>query len=148
MTENATLTLRDAVLAEIGQIADAGDYDVDAVTAKLHRLGVTAEQMRLLTADVDGQLAIDAENLNGLFWVVAEEHEIHPTRTVTVFGPPFDGSSIVALTLLWTCPRCGGDRGEPRLMTWYLNSGPVQVHGWRNGCGHIDTAPSLIEEAA
>ncbi|MDO3110451.1 hypothetical protein [Mycobacteroides abscessus] len=147
MTKIENRTLRDAVLAEIGQIADAGDYDVAAIEAELDRLGVTAEQMRLLTADVDGQLAIDAENLNGLFWGIAEENEIHRTRTVKVFGPPFDGSSIVTLTLPWVCPRCGGDRGEPRLMTWYLNSGPVQVHGWRNPCVHFDTAPALIEEA-
>lgn len=145
MTSTEPLILHDAVLAEMGTAATK--YDVDAVTAKLHRLGVTAEQMRLLTADVDGQLAIDAENLNVLFWQIAGENEVPQTRTVTVFGPPFDGSNLVNLTLPWTCPRCGGDRGEPRLMTWHLNSGPVQVHGWRNGCGHLDTAPAVIEEA-
>ncbi|SKM37241.1 Uncharacterised protein [Mycobacteroides abscessus subsp. abscessus] len=70
------------------------------------------------------------------------------TRTVTVFAAPFDGSAgTVTLTLAWACPRCGGDRGEPKRMTWYPTSGPVQVDGWKNPCGHLDTAPALIEEA-
>lgn len=73
MTESTTLY--DAVLAEIGPLTGAEDYDIDAIVSELRRLGVTAEQMRLLTAEVDGQLAIDAENLNVLFWQIATENE-------------------------------------------------------------------------
>lgn len=73
MTE--TRTLYDAVLAEIGPLTGAEDYDISAIVSELNRLGVTGEQMRLLTVDVDGQRAIDAENLNQLLWAVAVEHE-------------------------------------------------------------------------
>lgn len=68
-------TLYGAVLAEIGPLTAEEDYNVAAIESELRRLGVTAEQLRLLDADVDGQLAIDAENLNVLFWQIATEHE-------------------------------------------------------------------------
>ncbi|WP_018600962.1 hypothetical protein [Mycobacterium sp. 155] len=75
MNTTEPLTLRGAILAEIGPLTGAEDYDIDAIEAELRRLGVTAEQLRLLDADVDGQLAIDAENLNVLLWLIAVEHE-------------------------------------------------------------------------
>lgn len=75
MNTPGTRTLRDAVIAEIGPLTAEEDYDIDAIESELRRLGVTAEQMRLLTVDVDGQRAIDAENLNQLLWAVAVEHE-------------------------------------------------------------------------
>ncbi|RIS02763.1 hypothetical protein D2E70_16295 [Mycobacteroides abscessus] len=75
MIVTETRTLRDTVLAEIGPLTGVEDYDIDAIVSELQRLGVTAEQMRLLDADVDGQLAIDAENLNQLFWLITAEHE-------------------------------------------------------------------------
>ncbi|MBE5513721.1 Uncharacterised protein [Mycobacteroides abscessus subsp. abscessus] len=75
MNTTETCTLRDAVLAEIGPLTGAEDYDIDAIVSELQRLGVTAKHMELLTADVDGQLAIAAENLNVLVWQIATEHE-------------------------------------------------------------------------
>lgn len=75
MNTTETRSLHDAVLAEIGPLTGAEDYDIPAIVSELRRLGVTAEHMRLLTADVDGQLAIAAENLNVLFWQIATDHE-------------------------------------------------------------------------
>lgn len=70
-----TRTLHDAILDEIGPLTGAEDYDIPAIVSELQRLGVTAKHMELLTADVDGQLAIAAENLNVLVWQIATEHE-------------------------------------------------------------------------
>lgn len=75
MNTTETRTLHDAILDEIGPLTGEEDYDITAIESELRRLGVTAEQMRLLTADVDGQLAIAAENLNVLVWQIATEHE-------------------------------------------------------------------------
>lgn len=75
MNTTDTCALHDAVLAEIGPLTGPEDYDIPAIVGELQRLGVTAKHMELLTADVDGQLAIAAENLNVLVWQIATEHE-------------------------------------------------------------------------
>lgn len=62
----------------------------------------------------------------------ADQHEGHYKKTVT---------------LKWTCPICGGPRGEPFEGLSYDGSLRMTVHRWENPCGHIDAYSDIREEA-
>jgi hypothetical protein len=50
------------------------------------------------------------------------------------------GLFAVMVRLPWICPTCGGPRGE-RIYQAYSFDGSrrLQVDGWKNPCGHVDT---------
>ncbi|MDX8127745.1 hypothetical protein QLH52_10665 [Methylomonas sp. OY6] len=48
------------------------------------------------------------------------------------------GLLTVTVKLHWTCPECGGPRGDTFRTQSYDGTLPVQCDGWNNPCGHID----------
>lgn len=50
-----------------------------------------------------------------------------------------EGIFSMDVELEWTCPVCGGPRGEPRDGLSYDGSRRLGVHQWSNPCGHVDT---------
>lgn len=70
------------------------------------------------------------------------------TRTVIIPArAEHEGFHSREVTLQWTCPVCGGVRGEP-FATWsYDGSRRLYVHGWINPCGHIDNYDAVRKEA-
>ena len=71
-------------------------------------------------------------------------------RTVTI--PAYsehDGypGNAVDVVLEWTCPQCGGTRGDPTPAISYDGSRRLGVDGWTNACGHIDYYGDVREEA-
>ena len=64
-----------------------------------------------------------------------EMHEGYPGNRITV-------------RLVWVCPICGGERGEPYDTLSYDGSRRLFVQGWRNSCGHIDKYGAVRKEAA
>ena len=49
--------------------------------------------------------------------------------------------------LLWTCPVCGGPRGEPYDSTVDDEGAPAGVQCWENSCGHVDSDVAVVVEA-
>lgn len=58
-----------------------------------------------------------------------------------------DGFGLLTVTLFWTCPVCGGPRGEPHDARSYDGSRILHCDGWRNPCGHIDYYDDVRNEA-
>ena len=54
---------------------------------------------------------------------------------------------IRAVTVDWTCPVCGGPRGEPRGYNFYEDGDTYHCHRWDNPCGHVDLYEIVINEA-
>ncbi len=62
-------------------------------------------------------------------------------RTVTIPACEMHGGYpgyAARVVLEWTCPHCGGPRGEPAPTISYDGSRRLGVDGWSNPCGHID----------
>ena len=59
-----------------------------------------------------------------------------------------NGVSGVVVTLNWTCPVCGGPRGEVVDARSYDGSRILFCQGWTNPCGHVDKYDAVREEAA
>ena len=62
-------------------------------------------------------------------------------RTVTIPAcSEHDGypGNAIKVTLEWTCPVCGGPRGETFTAISFDGSRRLGVDGWSNPCGHID----------
>lgn len=57
------------------------------------------------------------------------------------------GHHAIGVTVAWTCPHCGGPRGEPQPRLSYDGSRRLQVHGWTNLCGHPDPYELVRVEA-
>lgn len=55
--------------------------------------------------------------------------------------------NVVAIRLNWTCPTCGGERGEIYDTISYDGSRRLNVDGWKNPCGHIDKYSQVRIEA-
>ena len=53
---------------------------------------------------------------------------------------------IVAVTVNWVCPVCGGPRGEPRKFRFFPNRSYL-CDRWDNPCGHIDKYDAVLIEA-
>lgn len=46
------------------------------------------------------------------------------------------------------CPVCGSPRGKPFRTLSYDGSNSMEVDGWINACGHVDTYSAVRVEAA
>jgi hypothetical protein len=69
-------------------------------------------------------------------------------RTVTIpAGEQHEGLHSMRVTLPWTCPQCGGPRGEPFETTSYDGSRRLGCDGWKNPCGHVDGYAAVRQEA-
>lgn len=72
-----------------------------------------------------------------------------PTRTVQIPRcAEHDGWHSMTVTLAWTCPRCGGPRGEVFRTISYDGSRRLSCDGWKNPCGHIDFYADVRREAS
>ena len=71
------------------------------------------------------------------------------TQTVTIpAGPMHEGYYRLTVTLPWTCPTCGGPRGEPFDGHSYDGSRSLRVSCWINPCGHVDYYSDVRNEWA
>lgn len=71
------------------------------------------------------------------------------TRTVTIPGSEqHNGLHSIRVTLPWTCPQCGGPRGEPFPGISYDGSRQLNCDRWQNACGHVDLYSAVRREAA
>jgi RNase P subunit RPR2 len=71
-------------------------------------------------------------------------------ETRTVYIPArreHQGLYGASVHLVWTCPKCGGERGAPYKTKSYDGSRYLEVDGWSNPCGHIDYYDDLRREA-
>ena len=74
------------------------------------------------------------------------------TRTVRIvdrstWGTPGPYPRILAVTVPWVCPQCGGPRGEPRDYRFFENDDSHVCDRWENICGHIDRYDAVLAEA-
>lgn len=58
-----------------------------------------------------------------------------------------EGMRAWRVWLAWTCPTCGGPRGEPERAFSFDGSRRLVVHGWKNPCGHVDHYETVRKEA-
>ena len=58
-----------------------------------------------------------------------------------------DGYAAVKVRLFWTCPTCGGPRGEVHDARSYDGSRILYCDGWENPCGHVDKYSAIRKEA-
>lgn len=70
------------------------------------------------------------------------------TRTVFVMdrSEPWY-PKVVTVTLKWSCPKCGGSRGEPRGHNQCEDGEWFHVNVWDNPCGHTDYYKAVLAEA-
>lgn len=71
-------------------------------------------------------------------------------RTVKIPSCEMHGGNpfyAVNVTLEWTCPQCGGERGPVKPAISYDGSRRLAVDGWQNACGHIDYYSDVRVEA-
>lgn len=67
--------------------------------------------------------------------------------TVTIPpSPQHGGQALVTLEISDFCPVCGGPRGALFGTHSYDGSRRLNVDGWSNPCGHVDTYASIREE--
>lgn len=72
----------------------------------------------------------------------------HMTRLVTIPAcQEHEGFYSTNVRLIWTCPVCGGPRGDVYETISYDGSRRLGVHGWRNPCGHVDFYGDCRQEA-
>ena len=57
------------------------------------------------------------------------------------------GFYTIKIRLLWVCPVCGGQRGEPKRGLSYDGSLRVGCDTWGNPCGHVDKYDAVRKEA-
>ena len=75
---------------------------------------------------------------------------VNPTehRTVRIPGSTdHAGQHLIAVTLRWVCPTCGGSRGQVRPAISYDGWRRLACDGWSNPCGHIDFYADVRAEA-
>jgi hypothetical protein len=69
-------------------------------------------------------------------------------RTVTIPGcVNHAGHHAIQVTLDWVCRECGVPRGEPHPALSYDGSRRLNVEGWSNDCGHVDSYAAMRAEA-
>lgn len=61
-------------------------------------------------------------------------------------SPHHNGQGFVTLEISDNCPVCGGPRGSVFGTHSYDGSRRLNVDGWHNPCGHVDTYSSVREE--
>ena len=62
-----------------------------------------------------------------------------PTRTITIPAVrEHAGYHSLTVTVPWLCLHCGRQRGEPYETLSYDGSRRLNVHGWKNPCGHVE----------
>ncbi len=70
------------------------------------------------------------------------------TKTVTIpASAEHAGLYSVTVELEWTCPQCGGPRGEVYSGFSFDGSRRLSVDCWQNPCGHVDTYAAVRKEA-
>ena len=62
--------------------------------------------------------------------------------------PDHRGVLAIDVVLPWTCPACGGPRGEPWVTTFDELTHPLTAHTWLNPCQHFDYLHEVREEVA
>ena len=72
-------------------------------------------------------------------------------RTVTIIyrdpGPSYSAPCPIGITLEWSCPTCGGQRGEPQGKRFCEDGEWYGCSVWTNPCGHIDHYMDVYREA-
>lgn len=58
-----------------------------------------------------------------------------------------EGLRSTKVEVRWTCPTCGGPRGETFRTLSYDGSRRLGVDGWENPCGHVDKYADVRREA-
>ena len=53
---------------------------------------------------------------------------------------------VISVSLDWTCPECGGPRGEPGPFTFYEEGASHTCDRWVNPCGHVDKYTEVSQE--
>ncbi|MFI0406491.1 hypothetical protein [Actinomadura sp. 3N508] len=130
----------------VGATADITTRHNGAHTAALiygHHAG------RLVLRPAGEWVQIDADDITA-----GHTHDDTPLadrRTVRVCdrgtSRSYEGITIRAITLVWTCPACGRPRGEPRNGRLIEDGEHYHVHIWDNPCGHIDMYGQCLIEA-
>ena len=69
-------------------------------------------------------------------------------RVFIPLRPEHDGAYGGWVELNWTCPVCGGPRGEVHDARSYDGSRILYCDSWTNPCGHVDKYSAVIGEAA
>jgi hypothetical protein len=57
------------------------------------------------------------------------------------------GRRAISARLWWTCPICGGPRGDIQRGFSFDGSQRLGVHTWLNPCGHVDYYSYVRQEA-
>jgi hypothetical protein len=71
-----------------------------------------------------------------------------PVKSVTIPAcEQHEGIYVRTVHLRWLCPVCGMLRGEPFETISYDGSRRLHVHGWKNGCGHVDKYADVRAES-
>lgn len=74
-----------------------------------------------------------------------------PVMTVNVSnrgqGRSYQGVWITTVTIVATCPHCGGPRGPKRNGRIIEDGWRYQVDNWDNPCGHVDMFEDVLIEA-
>ena len=69
-------------------------------------------------------------------------------KTVTIPAlAQHEGYYKTAVRLYWTCPQCGGPRGDIFSTLSYDGSRRLGCDGWKNPCGHVDGYSDVRGEA-
>lgn len=56
------------------------------------------------------------------------------------------GIGLITLEISDTCPQCGGPRGKVFGTHSFDGSRRLNVDGWNNPCGHVDTYAQVRQE--
>lgn len=104
---------------------------------------------RLVLRPADAWVQIDADDVARGF--VHDDTPKADVRVVQVtdrgFSRSYEGVTVRTLTLVWTCPVCGGERGKPRDGRVIEDGWHYYVHVWDNPCGHHDMYAACLVEA-
>jgi len=81
--------------------------------------------------------------------------EIERLMTVTVrdrsseapWGHGLTSPCVRTVAISATCPKCGGERGEPRNLNQFDDGAYYSVDTWTNPCGHVDYYRDVLAEA-
>lgn len=63
------------------------------------------------------------------------------------WGVGFTDPCVRTVTISAACPKCGGERGEPRNLNQAEDGAYYSVDIWTNPCGHVDYYGDVVKEA-
>ena len=64
------------------------------------------------------------------------------------WGHGFTNPCVRTVTISAYCPTCGGRRGTPANLNQCDDGAFFSTDIWTNACGHIDSYPAVVAEAA